>query len=529
MRAQQSQQAQETWTLSKPAVTSSKGLVASQHYLASEIGATVLRDGGNAVDAAVAASFAIGTQEPWMSGLGGGGFMLVYLAEEDTAYAVDFAMIAPKDLDPTDYPLVPGSGSDLFNWPAVVDDRNLRGYSSIATPGYTAGLALALERFGSRSWSESLQPAIELAENGLSVDWYATLKIATAARDLADFPESKRTYLPDGFAPAGEWGGPLPKISLGHLVDTLKRLAQAGSRDFYEGQIAQAVIADIAAGGGKLSAKDLADYQARVLETGKMHYRDAQVYSAPGLSAGPTLQRSFELLASQLNPAAEPDADTYAAYAQSLQTAYAERLATMGANMGDSDETRSPSCTTHLSVVDQHGNMVALTQTLLSVFGSKVMLPQTGILMNNGIMWFDPRPGRPNSMSPGKRPLSNMCPAIVKRADGFRFAIGASGGRRIMPAVFQLSSFLVDYHMDMNTAFHQPRLDVSGTDTVTLDNKLSDDITAALSEQFKVEISQHGVYPALFACPNSVAYDPNSGNKVGAAFVPSPWAKVCSA
>jgi gamma-glutamyltranspeptidase/glutathione hydrolase len=525
MQAEPTQQALETWVLRKPAVETDTGLVASQHYLASEVGAEVLRDGGNAIDAAVAASIAIGTQEPWMSGLGGGGFMMIYLAEEDTTYVVDFGMIAPRRLDPADYPLASGAGSELFNWPAVVDDRNLRGYPAIAVPGYTAGLALALERFGSRSWADSLAPAIELAQNGLAVDWYATLKIATAARDLARFPESQKIYLPDGFAPAGEWGGPLPRIKLGHLADTLIRLAEAGANDFYQGDIANAIVADLAAGGNRITVEDLAGYRPRICKAGTTRYRDNDIHFAPGLTAGPTLQRAFGLLAEQWLPSSVPDAAGYAAYARVLQIAYAERLA----QMGDSNETSDPSCTTHLSVVDQQGNLVALTQTLLSVFGSKVVLPQTGILMNNGIMWFDPRPGRPNSIAAGKRPLSNMCPTIIKRSDGFRFAIGASGGRRIMPAVFQLSSFLTDYRMSMDAAFHQPRLDVSGTDTVTLDNQLSHDIMTTLSEQFRVEVAQHGVYPALFACPNSVGFDPRSGQKVGAAFVPSPWARVCSA
>ena len=141
----------ETWNLTKPAVTGRHGLVASHHYRASEIGANILAEGGNAVDAAVAASLAIGTVEPWMSGLGGGGFMLVYLARENKTYAVDFGMRAPQTLDPKDYPLAQGVGSDLFQWPAVVDNRNLLGFSAIAVPSYVAGISAALQRFGSRS------------------------------------------------------------------------------------------------------------------------------------------------------------------------------------------------------------------------------------------------------------------------------------------------------------------------------------------------------------------------------------------
>jgi gamma-glutamyltranspeptidase/glutathione hydrolase len=285
------------------------------------------------------------------------------------------------------------------------------------------------------------------------------------------------------------------------------------------------LVADVQAGGGKLSLDDLAAYQPRILEAGQIRYRDAEVFYAPGLTAGPSLARAFELLSAQLAAGTPLNTDAYRAYTQSLLQSYTERLATMG----DSDSARQPSCTTHLSVVDKDGNFVALTQTLLSVFGSRVMLPQTGILMNNGIMWFDPRPGRPNSIAPGKKPLSNMCPTIVRRNDGLCFALGASGGRRIMPAVFQLCSFLVDHRLDINTAFHQARIDVSGSDTVTLDATLPCEIRDQLAQEFNTLTAQHGVYPALFACPNLVAFDHNTGVQTGAAYIPSPWAQVSAA
>ena len=514
----------ETWTIAKPAVAAAGGLVASQHYLASDIGAAVLADGGNAVDAAVAASLAIGTVEPWMSGLGGGGLMLIYNARERRVDAVDFGMVAPRGLDPARYPLIGGKGLDLFAWPAVLDDRNLQGYDAIAVPGYVAGIAAALENFGTRSWADSLAPAIELAEAGLAVDWYASLKILTGAATLAKYPESRKTYMPEGFPPIGEWGGPPPRIRLGNLARTLRRLAEAGPRDFYAGDIAQAIVADAAAGGSTLSAADLAGYSATILPAATARYREAVVHAAPGLSAGPTLQHAFAMLAERLAPGSMPDEPAYAAYADCLLAAYADRLA----NLGDADETVQPSCTTHMSVVDGEGNMVALTQTLLSLFGSKVMLPETGIMMNNGIMWFDPRPGRPNAIAAGKRPLSNMCPAIVERADGFRFALGASGGRRILPAVLQLISFVTDYGMDLDAAFHSPRLNVSGTEVVTLDDRLPAPMIESLGARFTVVPECNGPYPALYACPNAVGRD-GTGLNHGAAFVQSPWSKVSAA
>ena len=514
------QQQYETWSIKKPPVVSEHGLVASQHFIASNVGANVLREGGNAIDAAVAASLSIGTVEPWMSGLGGGGFMLVYVAAEDQVYAVDFGMIAPENLNEADYPLVGGNASDLFGWPAVQDDRNLRGFPSIAVPGYVAGISAALQRFGTRSWAETITPALALAEEGMIADWYATLMISTAAKDLACFPESARVFLPSGYPPVGEWGAAPPRLKLGNLGKTLRRLHDAGPRDFYQGEIADSLLSELSEGGNKISGEDLKNYAATILPADMGTYRDATVHVAPGLTAGPSLLTALEQLG-RYTPETAPDANAYMAYAESLDAAYSERFETMGHN----DDSKAPSCTTHLCAVDRDGNFVALTQTLLSLFGSKVMLPGTGILMNNGIMWFDPRPERPNSIAAGRRPLSNMCPTIVTH-DGQRTALGASGGRRIMPAVFQLLSFLVDYKMDVGTALAQPRIDVSGNEIINIDNKLITPIQKRLAEKFSILASQHGVYPSLFACPNLVSSPLTGGSQIGAAFIPSPWAKV---
>ncbi len=515
----------DTWTVTKPAVTGAKGgLIASQHPLASDVGAAVLRAGGNAADAAVSAGLAIGTVEPWMSGLGGGCQLLVYLAKENKAYVVDAGMLAPKQLDPADYPLVGGSGGDLFGWPSVQENRNVEGYHSVAVPGYVAGVALALEKFGTLSWKDAVQPAIDSARKGMAVDWYATLKIASGAATLAKFPASADAYLPGGHVPSGEWGGPIPRIKLGNLADTFQRLADAGPRDYYEGDIAKSLVADLNAGGSRMSAEDLASYQARVVEADTMRYRDATVFTAPGLTAGPSLQMALRMLAEKLSPGGAPDAAAFQAYAEALMQTYADRLETMG----DADESKAPSCTTHMSVVDKDGNFVALTQTLLSLFGSKVMLPGTGITMNNGIMWFDPRPDRPNSIRPGARPLSNMCPTFFHRDDGLQVALGASGGRRIFPAVFQLISFLVDYRMSLNDAAHHGRIDVSGTETVLADHTLGEAVIPTLTEKFETTVVQNGVFPALFACPNLAAREAD-GSFAGAAYIPSPWSKVSPA
>lgn len=518
----------ETWEVRKPAVRSSRGVVSSQHYAASEIGARVLAEGGNAVDAAVTAGLAIGTVEPWMSGLGGCGQMIVHLAGEGRTWSVDFGLVAPRGLDPRDYPLEEGRGSDLFHWPSVAGDRNVMGPLSIAVPTYVAGAAAALDRFGTRSWADCVAPAVELAERGLDADWYATLKIASTAPRLAADDECRRVFLPEGFPPCGEWGGPPPRLRLGRLAETLRRLAEAGPRDFYEGEVARALTADAKRLGAKLDAADLAGVEARIQEPLAVRYGDATVYAAPGLTGGPSLERTLALLDERRTEAAglapEGEAGLALACADALTTAYEERLA----RFGHDAEAVSPACTTHLSVVDGEGNLVALTQTLLSLFGARVMFPAAGVLMNNGVMWFDPRPGQPNSIAPGRRPMSNMCPVVVERGNGDRFALGASGGRRIMPAVAQLVSFLADYGLGIEDAVHAPRIDASGGEYVSVDPRFPPEVADALREHYPVEVWTNGVYPAMYACPNA-AGALRDGGRIGAAYVMSPWALAAPA
>ena len=210
------------------------------------------------------------------------------------------------------------------------------------------------------------------------------------------------------------------------------------------------------------------------------------------------------------------------AYAEALQAAYAARLRGMGEDTG----AERASCTSHLGAADRDGTVVALTQTLLSPFGAKAMLPQTGILMNNGIMWFDPRPGSPNNIGPGKRPLSNMCPTVVEFADGRRAALGASGGRRILPAVAQLLSFLADFGMSLDAAAHCPRINADGSDLVEADSRLPAETLAMLKARFALAARPQGVHPSAYACPNAVVWDPESGTASGAAHVMSPNACV---
>jgi gamma-glutamyltranspeptidase/glutathione hydrolase len=509
------------WHVRKPLARSRGGIVATQNRVAGEVGARVLAGGGNAVDAAVATGFALAAVEPWNSGLGGFGFMLVYLAKQRRIAVVDFGPVSPRRLDPAAYPLTGGGATarDLFNWPAVEADRNVHGPLAFAVPAHVDGLGLALEEFGTLKLAEAVRPAIELARRGIAVDWFLTLKVATAAKDLARYGTTRDTWLPDGLPPVTAPGAALERLQLKGLAATLEQLAAAGRRDFYEGAIARAIVKDVKALGGVLGEDDLRDCRARVVEPLVADYHGAQIAVAPGLTAGPSMVRALDGLRPRRFQRNGPQADAYAAYAEVLRETYAHRLATMG----ETTDRRDPASTTHLNVIDRHGNMVALTQTLLSVFGSKVVLPATGILMNNGIMWFDPRPGSPNGIAPRKRPLTNMCPVLAFRSARPWFAIGASGGRKILPAVLQISSFLVDHGLYLEDAFHQPRIDASEGEFVALDARLPAPVHKALSAKFATRVNELVVYPTNYACPSAVLRDAKSREHFGATDVMSPW------
>ena len=511
----------------KPAITSKGGIVAAQSRKAAEVGAQVLAAGGDCVDAAIATSFALGVLEPWMSGIGGGGAMVLYRARENKYEVIDFGMRAPGGIRPEDYPMTgEGAASDLFPWPRVKDDRNLHGPGSIAVPGVVAGMEAAHTRHAKLPWRELLAPAVTLAEEGLQVDWWTTLAIASAAADLRRYPASSAAYLEDGLPPHAPWGIKAGvRLPQEKLKATLAHLAVQGPRDFYEGDLAQSLARDVQAGGGALSLADLSAFRAHVREPLAIPYRGGTVYATPELTCGPTLAHALRLMQETVKPGrGGPDAAAYAAYALALQSAYQERLQ----GMGDADGRRAlgaehlaPACTTHFSVVDREGNMVAVTQTLLSIFGSKFVLPSSGVLMNNGIMWFDPTPGTPNSLEPNKRCLTNYTPVLAQAADGRRLALGASGGRRILPAVTQMLSFVMDYGMDLDAAIHQPRIDASEGTVVIGDARLPAEVRAELRARFDYEEARVQTQPMKFACPSVVLRDGTTNS--GATEIFQPW------
>ena len=505
----------------KPAVSSKGGIVAAQHRRAAEIGADILATGGDALDAATAVSFAIGVVEPWMSGPAGGGAMMVWRANEARAYCVNYGMRSSATLDVRDYPLSgEGRSGDLFPWKAVVGDHNVEGARAVAVPGVVDGIGVAHARWGRLPWRDLLGPAIGLAKEGLHVDWYAALMIASATRALTRDPDAASLFLEDGQWPtiAGWTALSDKRIDMSKMADTLDAIARSGARELYDGDVGAMLASDVAAKGGSLSHDDLRAYGAEFQEPLIVEGFGGRLHLTPTLTAGPTLADVVTRFGAACRTAYGNGRT--AAFADALKAAYAERLATMG----DHEHPGAPGSTTHFSVVDRHGNMVAMTQTLLSVFGSRVVSPSTGLLLNNGIMWFDPEPGRPNSLAPAKRCLMNICPVIGETGEGEnarRFAIGASGGRKILPAVAQLSRFLMEDRMGLCDAFHAPRIDVSGGDTVIADETMPQAELSELRAAHPVSTTRRTVFPYAFACPAGVMREADTNH--GASEVMSPW------
>ncbi|NMJ42016.1 hypothetical protein GWK16_12245 [Roseomonas sp. JC162] len=505
------------WQVTKPGATGKRGMVASQARDAAEAGIAILEEGGTAADAAVATAFALAAVEPWNSGLGGIGFTQV--AGPDLApQTLDFGPVSPHALDPSAYPMTGRQKADLFTWPEVFEDRNVHGPLSFAIPSSVAGYAELHAQHGRLPLSVVMAPAIALAKRGLAQDWFTTLKVANSASVLRLYDESARIYLPNGLPPVPPYQGSPGFFRQGKLAETLERLAHAGLRDFYEGEVAGELLADFRDMGSPISAADLMGCKASVKPALEAEWRGKRLFLANGLTAAPTLLAVLDGMRGADFSGRAPTAGWYAQLARVMRSAYADRLA----GLGDAEPKAAESCTTHLTVCDKDGMMVAMTTTLLSSMGSRVVLPRSGVLMNNGIMWFDPRPDAKNAIGPGKRPLTNMCPVIGAEGDAPTIALGASGGRRIMASVFQMLSYVADFGMSPEVAAHHPRLDVSGPDGVTADRRLGAETIAVLARDAEVTEVEHAVMPVNFACPNLIRIA-KDGTREGITDAMSPW------
>lgn len=480
----------ECWTIRKAAARGEAGIVTSQHYAAAEAGAAALEAGGNAVDAAVTAGLLLQTVEPWMSGLSACGYMLV-AQPEGTVDVVEFAGRTAAALDVADYPADPTGAATFLGMPAAAGERNVRGLPATVVPGAVRGLATALERFGRWRFDRAMAPAVDRARRGLEVDWHTTLAIALAHADLARDPAAAAIFLPDGSPPEPGTVLPLPQ-----LAATLQRLAEAGPDDLYTGLLAERLARDLAVGGSAITEDDLAACWPEVYPAVSAEIAGRSVHVAGPTSGGRRLHEALAHLEAGRGGGGA-DAAFFTAAVEALRRAFADHR---GRLVGDGDG----GSTTHVNAVDREGRMVALTFTLLNRFGARVMSPSTGILLNNGMAWFDLRPGRGNSLRPGAPAPSNMCPVVVTDPAGSFAAMGASGGNQIVPALTQIAGFMLLAGMDVAAALETPRLNAGPTDGITVDLAMDEAIIAALSDLGPITRAQRAVYPRPFASPSAI-------------------------
>lgn len=463
-----------------------------------EAGLAVMDEGGTAVDAAVCMAFVSAVVEPTEASVGGSGFMLVHDGPDGSAWSVEFPPRAPLDARADMYEPVPGEpDARLAVTGRVRGDANATGPLAPCVPGLVAGLSLATERFGALPLARLVAPAIELADSGFEVDEYYTLQALSHLDDLLASPAAERVFLSGGLPPVAPFAVATEpqRIRQPDLAATLRAVAAHGPDGFYRGPVAESIAEAFRKRGGLISLADLDRYRAVVEQPLESSYRGWSVLSPRAPCGAWTALQALAILehlplvgiprgsAAALHLVAEA---FHAAFADRYRFAgdrqprpcFAERFlsdacararartiradrASPGALLGAPWTADLGHGTTHLGAIDGQGRIVSCTITAGNTFGSKFMADGTGVLCDSGMAWFDPRPGAPNSIAPGKRPLVNMAPLLLLKDGRPRLAVGAAGGRRIISAVTQVVSAVVDHGLGIQEAISAPRLDAS--------------------------------------------------------------------
>ena len=465
------------------------GMVVSSNYLASEVGREVLRDGGNAVDAAVATAFALAVTLPSAGNIGGGGF-IVYHGADGTVTTFNFREKAPIAATRTMFLGMDGE---------IANESNHEGLLAVGVPGTVAGLALAHERLGSRKWADLVEPAVNLARKGFPSTWAMQWFLKMLAENPDRFPTTAEVFLKNGT----EMYEPGELFKQPELAATLDRIRKEGRDGFYKGKTAKLIADFMRENGGLITEEDLAAYEPEELTPIHGTFRDYDVYSMPPPSSGGVaLVEMLNILeAYPLKELGHNSADYLHLLTEAMRRAYADRAQFLGdpnfnpempvgeliskqhaaelrenispymASVSDSatfNLAYESEQTTHLSVVDAEGNMVSMTYTLEYSYGSRIVVPGAGFLLNNEMGDFNPIPGRttttgligtvPNQVKPQKRMLSSMTPSIVARDGKPVLAIGSPGGRTIINTVLQVILNVVEHDMNVAEAVEAPRI-----------------------------------------------------------------------
>jgi len=481
-------------TIAREPVRARHGMVASTNEVASRVGVDIMKRGGNAVDAAIAVAFALAVTHPAAGNLGGGGFMMIRLKDGRTT-AIDYREMAPASSHRNVYlnkdgNLIEGEGGSLV------------GYRAAGVPGTVRGMDLALKKYGSGklTWAQLVEPARQLAGTGFTVTYELARSLYSNREYLSKYGETKRIYLKNGqFYKEGEL------FRQPELAATFARLQRFGPNEFYEGETARLIVADMKRNNGLMTMEDLRGYVAKERTPVRGNYRGHEIISMPPPSSGGAvliemlnILEGFDLQKSEAS-----SSERYHLMAESMRRAFADRAE----YMGDSDFVKVPvqglidksyastlratinadrastsaevragrpagyesDETTHFTVVDAQGNAVSNTYTLNNSYGSAAVAKGTGMILNDEMDDFAAKPGTPNmygliqgernAVAPKKRPLSAMTPTIVLRKDGsLWFTVGSPGGPTIINTVLCIITNVVDYEMNIQQAIDFPRI-----------------------------------------------------------------------
>jgi len=519
-------------------------MIVAPEPAAVEAGAEVLQKGGNAIDAAVTAAFAQAVVNPQMCGLGG--YLLLNLRLADgRSFTLDAPALAGAKVTPTMWQDIV-IGPNPFGWGYFLQGKvNDLGYQAICTPGWVKGMAEILARWGSLSWAETMAPAVRLADEGFMVTEHLAARwkyerLYQEESTLLDYitanPEASRIYLKEsGPYNAGE------TLRNPDYAWTLRRLAERGPEDFYQGELAQQIATDLATNDSFVTAEDLAGYRFQDVAPVVGSYRGYKIVTVGPPHGGPTLLAILNILEGYDLAALEHNsADYIYLVAMAMKAAFADRnpylgdpnfvevpLAWMtskeraaewrqqidaGQPINVAFNVTEPPDTTHVTVVDQAGNCVALTHSLGSSSG--VITPGLGFIYNNSMVNFHPWPGHPNSIAPGKGRTTGMAPAIIFKDDKPVLVIGSPGATRIITANLQVILNHLDFGMSIQEAVLAPRFDCQG-DVIKCQARIPEMICAQVRPKHPIQRlpQSHGG----FALVHAIAIDPASSRLSGGA------------
>ena len=496
-----------TFKTFKHSATASRGMVVTNHPMGSAAGLEMLAMGGNAIDAAIGAVFALSVVEPMMVGPFGGGYINLRTANGESV-CIDNYTTAPAAAAADMYRPVSDTWPDYL----LTEDRESQvGYLAVGVPGNLKAWEELHSGYGKLSWETVIAPAIRYAEDGFPASEYLVRLITEHRQDIGRFPATAEIFLPGGSPPAA---GQI--IVRRDYAESLKAIASGGAAELYDGPLGQAIAADIERNGGLITIDDLRGYSTLRKEPVRGTYRGFEITGPPPGNTGITLIIEMLNILENFDVAGRGfgTRDGLHLIAESLKIAFADRFEYLGdpatieipldwltsreyaaqraagidvSRAGEQMAGTYPgaragesSNTTHLTTADDAGNMVSMTQTINEVFGSKVTVAGTGILLNNTQAMFDPHPGHPNSVAPNKRVVSSMSPTIVSR-DGRPFmGIGTPGGVRIFGSVMQAIMNVIDHGMTLQEAVEAPRLWTQGQD-VELEQVFGEGVHAGMS------------------------------------------------